>query len=389
MKVDYADRLKKLPPYLFEEIDKAKQKAVSEGKPVIDLGVGDPDRPTPDFIIKELQKAVLDPETHKYALNKGLRVLREEMANWYKERFGVKLDPDTEVLPLLGSKEGIAHVPLAFINPGDTVLIPDPGYPPYNSGSVFAGAEVCRMGLLEKNGFLPELDAIDKKVAERCKLMHINYPNNPTGAVCDKKFYEKVVAFASKNNIIVCSDAAYTEMSYDGLELPSFLEVKGAREVGIEFHSLSKSFNMTGWRVGMAVGNKDILAGLAKVKGNIDSGIFTAIQWASIAALKKWKDVKAESNKVYTERRDVLVNGLNKAGWKVKAPKATFYIWAPVFGKYNSTELTKAMLEKANIVVTPGNGFGEYGEGYIRMTLTVNTDKLEEVVARVKKAFFS
>ncbi|HNX91284.1 MAG TPA: LL-diaminopimelate aminotransferase, partial [Candidatus Omnitrophota bacterium] len=342
-----------------------------------------------DFIIKELQKAVLDPETHKYALNKGLRVLREEMANWYKERFGVKLDPDTEVLPLLGSKEGIAHVPLAFINPGDTVLIPDPGYPPYNSGSVFAGAEVCRMGLLEKNGFLPELDAIDKKVAERCKLMHINYPNNPTGAVCDKKFYEKVVAFASKNNIIVCSDAAYTEMSYDGLELPSFLEVKGAREVGIEFHSLSKSFNMTGWRVGMAVGNKDILAGLAKVKGNIDSGIFTAIQWASIAALKKWKDVKAESNKVYTERRDVLVNGLNKAGWKVKAPKATFYIWAPVFGKYNSTELTKAMLEKANIVVTPGNGFGEYGEGYIRMTLTVNTDKLEEVVARVKKAFFS
>ncbi len=389
MKVDYADRLKQLPPYLFEEIDKAKQKAIDEGRPIIDLGVGDPDTPTPDIVIKKLQEAVLDPSTHQYALNRGLSELRSEMAKWYKSRFDVDLDPDTEILPLLGSKEGIAHVPLAFINPGDEALVPNPGYPPYNSGVIFAGGKVNFMPLLKENSFLPDLDVIDPEVAGRCKLMHINYPNNPTGAVCDEAFYEKVVAFAKKYDIIVCSDVAYTEMGFDGYKPISFLEVNGAKDVGIEFHSLSKTFNMTGWRVAMAVGNAELLNGLAKVKANIDSGIFTAVQVASIEALKNAEAIKEKMNKIYTERRDVLVNGLREAGWDVPRPRATFYIWAPVLEGYDSTSMSKAILEKADIIATPGNGFGESGEGYVRMTLTVDKEKLSEAVDRLKKAFFS
>ncbi|MFH1847297.1 MAG: LL-diaminopimelate aminotransferase [Candidatus Omnitrophota bacterium] len=388
MRIEYADRLKQLPPYLFEEIDKAKQKTLGEGRPVIDLGVGDPDRPTPGNIISELKRAVDDPATHKYALNRGLSSLRQEMALWYKKRFNVKLDPETEVLPLLGSKEGIAHIPLAFINPGDEVLVPDPGYPPYNSGSVFAGAKVHFMPLLEENDFLPDLDAIDEGIAKRCKLMHINYPNNPTGAVCDKAFYEKVIEFAKKHDIIVCSDAAYTEVSFDGFNPASFLEVEGAKEVGVEFHSLSKTFNMTGWRVAMAVGNSRILNGLAKVKANIDSGIFTAVQVASIEALKRADEIRAENNRIYEERRNILVRGLNSAGWKVPNPLATFYIWAPIFGGYDSFSLAKAMLEKADIIMTPGNGFGKSGEGYIRMALTRDVEELKEAVSRIKKNFF-
>lgn len=389
MNIDFAERLKKLPPYLFEEIDKAKNKALKEGRPVIDLGVGDPDRPTMDFIIKKLYEASLDPATHKYALNRGLSSLRESMAGWYKTRFGVDLDPETEVLPLLGSKEGIAHMPLAFIDPGDGILVPDPGYPPYNSGAIFAGGKVRFMPLLEENGFLPDLDAISGEEASKCKIMHINYPNNPTGAVCDKSFYGKVVSFAKEHGIIVCSDAAYTEVSFDGYRPPSFLEVDGAKDVGVEFHSLSKTFNMTGWRVGMAVGNSEALNGLAKVKSNIDSGIFTAIQLASIEALARAEEVRAEGNRIYQKRRDALAAGLNDAGWPVKSPKATFYIWAPVFGGYDSMSLAKALLEKADIIATPGVGFGKSGEGYVRMALTVGTEKLEEAAARIKKAFFS
>lgn len=389
MKIDYADRIEQLPPYLFEEIDRAKDKAVKEGRPIIDLGVGDPDMPTPDFIVKKLQEAVKDASTHKYALNRGLSELREEMAKWYEERFGVKLDPDTEVLPLLGSKEGIGHVPLAFINPGDEVLIPDPGYPPYNSGALFAGAKVHRMPLLAENGFLADLDAIDPAVADRAKLMHMNYPNNPTGAVCDLEYYKKVVEFAKKHDIIVCSDAAYTEISFDGYNAPSFLELEGARDVGIEFHSLSKTFNMAGWRVAMAVGNADILRGLAKVKSNLDSGIFTAVQVAAIEAIKRSAEVKAKMNAIYQKRKDVLLNGLTELGWNVAPLKATFYVWVPVLEGYDSTSMAKAFLEKADIVVTPGNGFGTFGEGYIRFALTVDEAKLEEVVQRIKNVFFS
>ncbi|MFH1305795.1 MAG: LL-diaminopimelate aminotransferase [Candidatus Omnitrophota bacterium] len=389
MTIDFADRLKKLPPYLFEEIDKAKQKAVDEGRPVIDLGVGDPDRPTPDFIIKKLHEASLDPSTHKYAFNRGLPALRQEMARWYKRRFGVELDAETEILPLLGSKEGISHFPLAFINPGDELLVPEPGYPPYNSGAIFAGAKVNFMPLLKKNNFLPDLGAIDESAAHNSKAIYVNYPNNPTGAVCDKTFYEDIVSFAKKHDIIVCSDAAYTEMSFDNYTPPSFLEAKGAKDVGIEFHSLSKTFNMTGWRVGMAVGNRRILDGLAKVKANIDSGIFRAVQVAAIEALKHAEKIKPEMNRIYAERRDIFVNGLNKNGWKVERPKATFYVWAPVFGEYDSFSLAKAMLDKADIVVTPGSGFGKSGEGYVRMALTVSPDMLKEAVRRINEAFFS
>ena len=351
--------------------------------------MGDPDRPTPDFIIKKLHEASMDPSTHQYALNRGLPALRQEMARWYEARFNVKLDPAAEVLPLLGSKEGIAHVPLAFINPGDELLVPDPGYPPYTSGSIFCGGKVHFMPLLQKNDFLPDLGAVKESVARKAKLMHINYPNNPTGAVCDKAFYKEVVAFAKKYDIIVCSDAAYTEISFDGFDPPSFLEAEGAGDIGIEFHSLSKTFNMTGWRVGMAVGNKKILEGLAKVKANIDSGIFTAVQVASIEALRHADEVKRENCRVYTERRDRLVEGLNRIGWKVKKPLATFYLWIPVLEGYDSMSMAKVLLEKADIVVTPGNGFGKSGEGYVRMAMTVPNGKIDETVQRIKKALFS
>jgi LL-diaminopimelate aminotransferase len=389
MNKNYAERIKQLPPYLFEEIDKAKNKALEEGRPIIDLGVGDPDQPTPEVVVKKLHEASMDPSTHKYALNRGLLSLREKMAEWYKCRFNVDLDPATEVLPLLGSKEGIAHIPLAYINPGDEVLVPDPGYPPYTSGALFAGAKVNFMPLLKKNNFLPDLDAIDRDAAKKCKLMHINYPNNPTAAVCDKDFYRKLIDFARENQIIVCSDAAYTEISFDGYRPLSFLEIEGARDVGVEFHSLSKTFNMTGWRVAMAVGNRDIINGLAKVKANIDSGIFTAVQIASIEGLKNAEKIKTEMNAIYTQRRDVLVGGLRRIGWDVPSPLATFYVWAPVFGDYDSFSLAKALLEKADIIVTPGNGFGESGEGYVRFTLTSNPEKLSEAVDRIKKAFFN
>ncbi|KJJ85074.1 class I/II aminotransferase [Candidatus Omnitrophus magneticus] len=389
IKIETAERLKKLPPYLFEEIDMAKQKALKEGRPIIDLGVGDPDSATPDFVVDKLALAARETQNQKYAFNKGLRVLREKMAEWYRKRFGVILDPDTEILPLLGSKEGIGHIPLAFVNHGDCVLVPDPGYPPYNSGAIFAGGEVHFMPLLEKNKFLPDLGAIKKEVLQRSKLIHLNYPNNPTGALATKEFYKDVISLSKKYNIIVSSDAAYSELSFDGNEPLSFLEIEGAKGVGIEFHSLSKTFNMTGWRVGMAVGNKDVLAGLGKVKANLDSGIFTAIQIASITALENADKVKKEMLKIYTERRDTFIKMLNNAGWKVPLPPATFYVWAPVFGKYDSTSLAKALLEKADIIATPGNGFGDAGEGYVRMALTVDTEKLKIAAERIKKAFFA
>ncbi len=384
---EIAERLKKLPPYLFEEIDKAKQQAIQQGRPVIDLGVGDPDMPTPGFVVESLREAVKDPSNHKYPFNKGIASLRKEMAVWYKRRFGVELDPEKEILPLLGSKEGIAHIPLAFINPGDEVLVPDPGYPPYASGSMFSGAKVTFMPLVCENNFLPDLEAIAPASAAKCKLMHLNYPNNPTGAVCDKEFYRSVVSFAREHGIVVCSDAAYTEISYDGYVPPSFLEAEGAMEVGVEFHSLSKTFNMTGWRVGMAVGNADIIAALSKVKANVDSGIFTPVQVAAVEALKRSEEIKSSMSGVYQSRRDVLVKGLRSAGWDVPEIKASFYLWIPVLEGFTSVSMAKAMLEQADIIVTPGNGFGPSGEGYIRMALTVGEEKLEQAVDRVKKVF--
>jgi len=385
MNIERSDRLKKLTPYLFVEIDRAKKKARSQGRDIIDLGVGDPDIPTPKFIIDELHKASLDESTHRYALDAGLLELRKAIAEWYKTRFNVTLDPETEILPLIGSKEGIAHIPLAFVNPGDRVLIPDPCYPPYRSGTIFAGGEPIYMPLLEDNAFLPDLKKIKPDAAKRAKIIFANYPNNPTGAIASKEFFKDLIAFAKKFNIIVCHDAAYSEINFDGYKAPSFLEIEGSKEIGVEFHSFSKTYNMTGWRIGFVCGNKDVISGLAQVKSNIDSGVFTAIQIAGIAALKSGIKNAIQFGSMYQERRDTVINGLARLGWKIQKPKATFYVWAHTLKGYDSTSLAKHILEKADVVITPGVGFGTYGEGYIRIALTVGKDRLAEAIERIKK----
>ncbi|MFA5068836.1 MAG: LL-diaminopimelate aminotransferase [Candidatus Omnitrophota bacterium] len=384
-KFEQASRLKGLPPYLFAEIDRIKKKAVSDGRDIIDLGIGDPDRPTPVHIIEKLYEAAKNPENHRYALDAGLPKLRQAIAGWYKRRFNVDLDPDTEVLPLLGSKEGIAHIPLAFVDHGDEVLVPDPCYPPYKSGTILAGGVPYLMPLIQQNAFLPDFDAIDYQVAKRAKLMFLNYPNNPTAATATKDFYVKAIEFANENNIIICHDAAYSEMSYDDYRPMSFLEVEGAKAAGIEFHSLSKTYNMTGWRLGFACGNAEVISALRAVKSNIDSGIFQAVQFAGIMALETGQEHIDELNRVYQGRRDALVDGLNGIGWKIEKPKATFYVWTPVPPGYTSNELTKSLLQKADIVTTPGVGFGPNGEGFIRMALTVSEDRLKEAVDRIKR----
>lgn len=385
MKIEKSERLKKLPPYLFVEIDKAKKKARDEGRDIIDLGIGDPDIPTPNFIIDALNRAVRDPKTHRYALDQGMPEFRASASRWLKKRFGIEINAENEIHPLIGSKEGIAHIPLAFVNPGDTVLVPDPCYPPYKSGTIFAGGEVVIMPLSEKNNFLPDFKALSHHLLHRAKMMFLNYPNNPTSATCDIEFLKEAVDFARKHNIIICHDAAYSEVSFDGIKCPSIFEVDGAKDVAVEFHSLSKTFNMTGWRVGFACGNPFLIEGLAKVKANIDSGVFSAIQMAAITALANYDKHINSVIKVYQERRDILVDGLNGLGWKVRKPKATFYVWTRVPGRYTSATFAKELLEKADIVATPGNGFGEHGEGYVRMAVTVDKKRIREAVERIKK----
>lgn len=385
MEFEFSKRLQSLPPYLFLEIDKAKRKARSEGRDIIDFGIGDPDQPTPQYIVDSLNKAANDPANHRYALDQGMPVLRQSIAKWYKNRFNVSLDADTEILPLIGSKEGIAHFPLAFLDPGDVSLVPDPCYPPYKGGTIFAGGNVHIMPLLEQNDFLPDLTKIPQDILKKAKVLYINYPNNPTGAVADKAFYEGVVTFAKKHNLIVLSDLAYSEMSYDGYKPMSFLEVEGARDVGIEFHSHSKTFNMTGWRVGWACGNKKLVAGLAKAKSNIDSGIFSAIQVCAVTALDADPKFVQEMSGLYQERRNVLVDGLNAIGWDAHKPKATFYVWVKVPSKQSSIEFSAMLLEKANLVVTPGVGFGASGEGFVRFALTVPKERIAVALERLKK----
>ena len=385
MKIKLSKKLQNLAPYLFLEIDKAKRKAKAEGRDIIDLGVGDPDQPTPVHIIEELYRAARDPATHHYALDQGMLRLRKAIAEWYAQRFNVKLDPETEILPLIGSKEGIAHFPLAFLNEGDYSLVPDPCYPPYKGGTILAGGKSYLMPLKEENAFLPDLNKIPLNIRRKAKLIYINYPNNPTGAIVERDFYEDAVKFAAKNKIIVISDLAYSEISYDGYRPSSFMEVEGAKEIGIEFHSLSKTYNMTGWRIGWACGNAELVSVLAKVKSNIDSGIFSAIQLAGIVALEGPKQHIRDMCRLYQERRDTLIRGLNSLGWRVKAPKATFYAWLKVPKKSDSVRFCALLLEKANIVATPGVGFGKYGEGYIRMALTVSAERIQEAVRRLKR----
>lgn len=385
MKIEYSKRLKNLPPYLFVEIDKAKRKARQEGRDLIDLGIGDPDLPTPDNVIERLHQAAQDPKNHKYALDQGMPVLRQGIADWYKKRFNVTLNPETEVLPLIGSKEGIAHMPLAFVNRGDYVLAPNPSYPPYRGSTILSDGKVVDMPLLEKNGFLPDFKRIPVQAREKARLMFLNYPNNPTGAVADAGFYRQAITFAAQHNIIIAHDAAYSEMAYDGYKPMSFLEVEGAKDAGVEFHSLSKTYNMTGWRVGWVCGNAGIISGIAKVKSNIDSGIFSAIQVAGVEALTGPQEHIRKMNAIYQERRDVLCAGLNKIGWKAAKPKATFYVWVNVPKGYDSRGFSSLLLEKADIVATPGVGFGEYGEGYIRFALTVAKERIAEAIERIRK----
>ena len=379
-----ADRLKKLPPYLFKEIDRMRDKARAKGVDIIDLGVGDPDRPTPGHIIDKLCETARDGANHQYPSYTGMNDFRRSVAAWYFRRFGVQLAPEENVVTLIGSKEGIAHIPLAFINPGDLALVPEPAYPVYNIGVMFAGGETHYMPLLEKNGFLPDLEAVPEETARRAKMMFINYPNNPTGAVAGLDFYQRVVAFARKYEIIVISDAAYSEMTYDGYSPPSFLQAPGALEVGIETHSLSKTYNMTGWRIGWAAGRAEVIDGLGRIKSNIDSGAFQAVQWAGIEALEADQACVDEMRRMYTERRDVLLAGLKEAGLKANSPKATFYVWVGCPEGVSSADFTAKLLTEAGIVVTPGNGFGPSGEGYVRMALTKNADRLQEAVDRIK-----
>ena len=382
-----AERLRKLPPYLFKEIDRKKKEVMGRGVDIIDLGVGDPDLPTPAHIIEALKGAAEDPGNHRYPSYSGMQDFKYAVAEWYKGRFGVELEPESEVVSLIGSKEGIAHLPLAFIDSGDVALVPSPAYPVYHIATMFAGGDSYFMPLLRGNDFLPDLGSIPADVVKRAKLIFLNYPNNPTAAVADLNFFNQVVEFANRHEVLVCHDAAYTEMAYDGYRPPSFMEADGAKEVGLEFHSLSKTYNMTGWRIGFAVGNRALIDGLGAIKSNIDSGVFQAVQIAGIKALRGDQGCVQEMVEVYTRRRDLMVRGLNEAGLEVESPKATFYLWISVPPGYTSAQLTTRLLEEG-VVVTPGNGFGDPGEGYIRIALTQKRDRLEEAIERIRSMTF-
>lgn len=388
--IKYSQKILSLPPYLFIELDRKKKQLQEKGVDIISLGVGDPDLPTPQHIVESMQKAVADPKNHQYPFGRGIKEFCTAVANWYKKRFSVELDPETEIHALIGSKEGIAHLPLAFVDSQDYVLVPDPGYPVYRSATIFAGGNVWCLPLKPENNFLPDFNEIPKDVLSKTKLMFLNYPNNPTTQVATRKFFEKVVELAKEYNIIVAHDCAYSEIYFvddkndDTIPPISFLSIPGAKDVGIEFHSLSKTYNMTGWRVGFVCGNKDIIAGLAKVKDNYDSGVFTAVQLAAVTALEGSQDCVEHNRRIYKERRDVLVTGLKKLGLEVFVPKATFYVWCKVPKGETSVSFTEKLLS-VGVVCTPGVGMGENGEGYVRFALTVSKERIEEAVDRIKK----
>lgn len=384
VKVELASRLKNLPPYLFASIDRMKQEALAKGVDLIDMSIGDPDFPTPVHIVEAMKSAVEKPEHHHYPSYEGMFSFREAVAEWYKKRFNVDLDPQGEVLSLIGSKEGIGHIPLAFVDPGDTVLLPSPGYPVYPTGALFAGGEGYIMPLKKENGFLPDLRSIPERTLMNAKLLFLNYPNNPTSASASRGFYEEVINLAGKYNIIVCHDAAYSEIYFDDERPLSFMEIDGAKDVGIEFHSLSKTYNMTGWRIGFAVGNREVIDGLGKIKTNLDSGVFQAIQEASIAALGTDDNLLSNIRKTYQDRRDVLYDGLKDIGIVLSRPKASFYLWAKVPQGFDSSGFVAHILEKAGVLATPGNGFGAPGEGYVRFALTVSVERIKEAVERIK-----
>jgi LL-diaminopimelate aminotransferase len=381
-------RIQALPPYLFAELDRKKQEVRARGVDIIDLGVGDPDRPTPKFIVNRLKREAEIPSNHQYPSYEGLPQFREAAATWYRRRFGVSLDPSSEVVALIGSKEGIAHFPLAFVNPGDAVLVPDPGYPVYHIATMFAGGRSHFLPLRRENGFLPDLEATPRSVLAKAKILFLNYPNNPTSAVADRKFYRRVLGFAEEHDLIVAHDVAYTEIYFDGKKPMSILELPGAKKRCIEFHSLSKTYNMTGWRIGFAVGNAELVAGTGKVKTNVDSGVFQAVQGAGIAALTSSDEVTDAIRRTYQDRRDILVPGLRALGLDPVEPGGTFYVWIPVPKGYSSASFCAHLLERTGIVTTPGSGFGKSGEGYIRIALTKEKVRLREALARMRKVGF-
>jgi LL-diaminopimelate aminotransferase len=372
-----------LAPYLFVEINKKIAEKKALGEEIINFSIGDPDLPTPENVINKICQKASDPSNHRYPETFGLPELRQAIADWYKKRFNVILNPDTEVLPLHGSKEGIAHIALCYIDPGDIVLVPDPSYPVYTGGTILAGGEVHYLPLLPDNNFLPDLTAIPDEVIKKAKILWINYPNNPTGAVAEMAFFNKVVEFAKRNNILVCHDGPYSEVSFDDYKPVSFLQAEGAKDIGVEFHSLSKSYNMTGWRVGMVVGNSEAVQALNTVKSNLDSGIPQAIQFAAIEALNNSQEAIVKHNAVYQRRRDLLIEVLNDIGVEAKPPKAGLYIWAKVPEGYTSVEFTNDLLDNLGIVVTPGTGYGAYGEGYVRLSLTIPDANLVKGLSRL------
>ena len=381
--MNFADRIEKLPPYLFAQISKKVAAKKAEGIDVISFGIGDPDLPTPPHILRALEEAAADPANHRYPETEGLPEFRSAVARWYERRFGVSLDPQKEVLSLIGSKEGIAHVALCFIDPGDVALVPDPSYPVYEIGTMFAGGTTHRMPLLEENGFLPDFDAVPSHVADRATVLWLNYPNNPTGAVADMAFFERAVAFAKRHDLAILHDGPYSEVAYDGYRPISLLQAPGAMDVGVEFHSLSKSYNMTGWRIGMAVGNPQIIDALMRVKSNIDSGVAQAVQHMAIAALNGPQECVAEHNAIYQRRRDKVIDALRNLGLQVMPPKASLYVWAKVPDGMTSAGFAERLLDEAAVIVTPGNGYGPHGEGYVRISLTLADDRLDEGLRRI------
>jgi LL-diaminopimelate aminotransferase len=384
VEVELADRIKQLPPYLFVRLDKMKSEAAAKGVDVIDLGIGDPDQPTPGHIVEAAAEALRNPAHHRYPSSYGIKAFKEAAAAWMEKRFGVKTDP-ANVVSLIGSKEGVGHFPLVYINPGDVALIPSPAYPVYKIGTMFAGGAAHIMPLLDENEFLPDLEAIPADVADKAKIMFLNYPNNPTAATCGLEFFERAVAFAKKRNIVLCHDNAYSELAFDGYEPPSILEIPGAMDCAIELHSMSKSYNMTGWRIGFAVGNPEAVEALGKIKSNIDSGVFGAVQVSAIEAMQEGGDDIKALREMYQKRRDALLPGLDALGLKYKKPRGSFYVWAGTPGGMGSEDWVATLLEKAGIMTSPGNGYGPEGEGYFRMALIVTEERMAEAVERMKK----
>jgi len=380
----FSDRLGKLAPYPFVEISRIIAEKRAAGADVVTFGIGDPDIPTPQPIIDKLLEASQDPPNHRYPETDGLPEVRRAIAHWYEQRFGVKLDPDKEVLPLIGAKEGIGHAAFCFLDPGDVALIPDPAYPVYGVGTMFAGAESHIMPLYEKNGWLPELDAIPGAVADAAKLMWLNYPNNPTSAVATHEDLAAAVAYCREKDIALLHDAAYSEVGYEGYRATSCMQVEGSKDVSLEFHSLSKTYNMTGWRFGMAVGNADMIKALFQIKANLDSGIPQAIQQMAIEALTGPQDCVDANVEIYKRRRDRVVKALTTLGLTVDVPRASLYIWARIPEGFTSAELAARLLEETDIVVTPGSSYGKYGEGYIRLSLTTPDEQVEKGCQRLE-----